>query len=402
MDRVILHCDCNSFFASVELLTRPELHLKPVAVCGDPARRKGVILAKNDAAKICGVTTGEPVFSALRKCPGLILLPPHHDLYLEYSKKVNTIYEQYTSQVEPFGIDESWLDVTESKHLFGNGREIADQIRKKIRKTLGLTVSVGVSFNKVFAKMGSDYKKPDATTVISRDNFKQILYPLPVKALLFVGRTSAERLERIGVNTIGELAEIDKSVLNSMFGKSGEMLHRYANGLDDSPVAAVTDHRQSKSIGKGLTFSHDLRTMDEVKAQALWLTDSVAVQLRAAGLKCGSIQIAIRDPRFKTITRQCRLEKPTALTRAIYETALDLIGRHWSFRSPIRMLTITAQQLIRSEDERTQISMFTEEKTDAKLEKLENSIDNLRRRFGNSSVTFGRLVGNQEKENEDE
>lgn len=398
MDRTILHCDCNSFFASVELLKRPELRQDPVAVCGDPARRKGVVLAKNEPAKACGVTTGEPVFAAMRKCPNLVLLPPHHDLYVEYSRKINNIYEQYTNQVEPFGIDESWLDVTESIHLFGDGKTIADQLREKIRRELGLTISVGVSFNKIFAKMGSDYQKPDATTIISKDNYQELLYHLPVKALLFVGRSAAERLARIGIRTIGDLAAVDVTVLEEMLGKSGEMLYKYANGLDNSPVSKITDHKESKSIGKGLTFSHDLHSLEEVRTQVLWLTDTVAAQLRSANLKCLSVQVTIRDPSFKNITRQHQLASPSALTRTIYETAVEIINSNWSFKKPIRMLTITAQHLIQSDEQRTQISLFNEEKETEKREKLETSIDDLRRRFGRSAVTFGRLVGEQEED----
>ena len=195
MDRIILHCDCNCFYASCELLSHPDLRQLPVAVCGDPTERHGIILAKNEPAKRCGVKTAETIWKAKQKCPGLILLPPHHRLYAEYSKKINAVYGEYTDLVEPFGIDESWLDVTNSLHLFGgDAKALADTLRGRIKREFGLTISVGVSFNKVFAKLGSDYKKPDATTVIARGNWRDIVFPLPVGDLLFVGRSAQELL----------------------------------------------------------------------------------------------------------------------------------------------------------------------------------------------------------------
>ena len=207
MERVILHCDQNCFFASVELLSHPDLRDVPMAVCGDPASRHGIILAKNEPAKRFGIQTAETVWQARRKCPSLVLLPPHHKLYREYSVRVNELYGQYTDLVEPFGIDESWLDITGSMHLFGGDPvAIADELRRRVREELGLSISVGVSFNKIFAKLGSDYKKPDATTLISPENWQEIVWPLPVGAMLFVGRSAQRTLAQYGVETIGQLA----------------------------------------------------------------------------------------------------------------------------------------------------------------------------------------------------
>ena len=238
MSRVILHCDLNSFYASVELLSHPELRDLPVAVCGDPASRKGIILAKNEPAKRYGVKTAETIWQAKKKCPDLVLLPPHHDLYRQYSRQVNAIYDTYTDLVEPFGIDESWLDVSGTLHLFGGDPvALADEIRRRMRQEFGLTISVGISFNKIFAKLGSDYKKPDATTWISRDNYQQLVWPLPVTDLLYVGRSAAETLERVGVRTIGDLARFDRERLFRLLGRQGSQLHDYACGLDRSPVA---------------------------------------------------------------------------------------------------------------------------------------------------------------------
>ena len=225
-DRVILHCDLNCFFASVELLSHPDLRDIPTAVCGDPASRHGIILAKNEPAKRLGIQTAETIWQAKKKCPGLVLLPPHHGLYREYSRRVNAIYEQYTDLVEPFGIDESWLDITGSMHLFGGDpKAIADALRRRLRQELGLTISVGVSFNKVFAKLGSDYKKPDATTVISRENWQDIVWPLPVGDLLFVGRAAGRVLHQYGVETIGQLAACSPQMLETLLGKLGLQLH---------------------------------------------------------------------------------------------------------------------------------------------------------------------------------
>ena len=240
MERIILHCDLNCFFASVELLSHPDLRHLPVAVCGDPSSRHGIILAKNEPAKRCGVQTAETIWQAKKKCPSLVLLPPHHDRYRVYSKQVNAIYEQYTDLVEPFGIDESWLDVTGSLHLFGgDAAALADTLRHRVREELGLTLSVGVSFNKVFAKLGSDYKKPDATTVISRENWKEIVWPLPVGDLLFVGGAARKLLAQYGVKTIGDLAACPTDMLESLMGKLGTQLHEYACGLDALLRSAV-------------------------------------------------------------------------------------------------------------------------------------------------------------------
>ena len=276
-DRVILHCDLNCFFASVELLSHPDLRDIPTAVCGDPASRHGIILAKNEPAKRLGIQTAETIWQAKKKCPGLVLLPPHHGLYQEYSRRVNAIYEQYTDLVEPFGIDESWLDITGSMHLFGGDpKAIADALRRRLRQELGLTISVGVSFNKVFAKLGSDYKKPDATTVISRENWQDIVWPLPVGDLLFVGRAAGRVLHQYGVETIGQLAACSPQMLETLLGKLGLQLHEYANGLDGSPVRPAGQQEPVKSVGNGTTFPKNLTRWEEVQRGLAVLSDSVA------------------------------------------------------------------------------------------------------------------------------
>lgn len=393
MDRTILHCDLNGFYASVECLFRPELRDVPMAVCGNPENRHGIILAKNERAKKFGVATAETIWQAKRKCPGLVLVPPHHDKYYEFSKRVNELYETYSDMVEPFGIDESWIDVTGSLHLFGSGREIADRIREEVKGRLGLTVSVGVSFNKVFAKLGSDYKKPDATTVISRENFKEIIHPLPVSDLLYVGRAAAEAFAKLGIATIGQLAAYDRQLIAATLGKLGETEHDYANGIDDSPVGFANAAQDAKSVGNGMTFRRDLVGLEDISAGVAALADSVAARLRRAGLKCNTVQVLILDPKFKAITRQKRLLKPTYLYKEIRDTAIGIIHSAWDLSAPIRMLTITGMNLV-PEHETEQLSFFGEE-DDAKrkkIEKIERVVDSLRNRFGKDAISMG-IIG---------
>ena len=402
MDRILLHCDLNSFFASVELLSYPELRNQPVAVCGDPKSRHGIILAKNEPAKAKGVKTAETIWQAQRKCPNLVLLPSHHGLYREYSKKVNEIYYHYTDLVEPFGIDESWLDVTGTLHLFGgNARALADRIRTEIRETLGLTVSIGVSFNKVFAKLGSDYKKPDATTVITPENVPQIVWPLPVSDLLFVGRSVRERLQKLGIRTIGDLAHADPAELTQHLGKQGEQLYHYARGEDRSPVAPANEHTAPKSIGNGETFSHNITGEHAVRGALTMLSDEVAERLRAHGMDCTTVQITIRDPDFKTITRQMPLAYPTCLSRDLTESCLSLIRAAKRIDKPIRMLTVTALGLVPTGETGLQIDLFAPQESEnrQKLEKLERTKDAIRARFGRDMIGSGRMrIPNENKD----
>ena len=281
MDRVILHCDMNGFFASVELLDYPQLKDKPMAVCGNPDNRHGIILAKNEIAKSYGVVTAETLWQARKKCPQLQTVPPHHDKYRHYSKLINEIYLRYTDMVEPFSVDESWLDVTGSLRLFGTGRQIADTLRETVKKELGLTLSAGVSFNKIFAKMGSDYKKPDATTVITRENFKSLLWPMDIGSMFFVGKATARKLHDFGIKTIGELAMSDKKMISSLLGKQGGVIHDYANGLDMTPVLRYDQLEKIKSIGNGTTFRRNLQGPDDLQVAVMGLSDTVAPRRRS-------------------------------------------------------------------------------------------------------------------------
>ena len=391
-DRVIFHCDLNCFFASVELLDKPALREVPVAVCGDPASRHGIILAKNEPAKRRGVQTAETVWQARQKCPNLILLPPHHGLYAQYSRRINTIYGQYTDLVEPFGIDESWLDVTGSLHLFGgDARQLADDIRARLRQEVGLTISVGVSFNKVFAKLGSDYKKPDATTVISRENWRDIVWPLPVGDLLYVGGAAQKLLGQYGVKTIGQLAACKKETLETLMGKMGTQLYEYANGLDSAPVRARLDAEPVKSVGNGTTFPQNLTTRIQVRSGIAVLADSVATRLRREGLYAGGIQVTVRDPAFHDRSRQKQLPAPTHLILDLTNAAMALTEELWTPPAPIRALTVTAIHLSSDGEAYEQANLFdpTAGQRNARQEKLESAMDAIRKKYGGGAIVYG-------------
>ena len=391
-DRVILHCDLNCFYASVELLDYPALQNVPVAVCGDPKSRHGIILAKNEPAKQLGVKTAETIWQAKQKAPGLVTLPPHHDLYAKYSRRVNEIYGQYTDLVEPFGIDESWLDITGSMHLFGGDpKTVADMIRNRIREELGLTISVGVSFNKVFAKLGSDYQKPDATTVITRENWREIVRPLPVSDMLGVGKAAKKLLHQYGIDTLGQLADQERELLELLMGKLGGQLHDYANGLDNSPVRPQHIHEPVKSVGNGTTFPKNLTHKDEVRQGLSLLADSVAGRLRKHGLYCSGVSVTIRYADFKQFSRQMRLPSPTHLMKDILEAAWHLTEQSWHAPDPIRALTITALYLTDSAESYEQVDLLggAAAKKNEKQERLEGAMDAIRGKYGKSAISYG-------------
>ena len=394
MDRVILHCDMNGFFASVELLDYPQLKDKPMAVCGSPENRHGIILAKNEIAKKYGVVTAETLWQARKKCPDLQVVPPHHDKYKHYSRMINDIYLRFTDMVEPFSVDESWLDVTASRQLFGTGREIADTIRQTVKKELGLTLSAGVSFNKIFAKMGSDYKKPDATTVITRENFMNILWPLDIREMFFVGKATADKLNEYGIRTIGELALADRQMVMAMLGRQGGVIHDYANGLDTTPVLRFDQLEKVKSIGNGTTFRRNLQEEKDIRTAVTGLSDTVAARLRSHKMKAFGVKVDIKDPDLKVISRQQQLDNPANITDIIAETAMSIIRKSWKIRDPIRMLTITAINLC-DENQAQQLSLFADENVLAeKGEKVERAMDDIRKKFGTDAIKFGSVIGN--------
>ena len=389
MERIIFHCDLNSFYASVELLVHPELRHLPVAVCGDPESRHGIILAKNEPAKKFGVQTAETIWQARRKCPDLVLLPAHHSKYREFSKKINRMYQDYTDLVEPFGIDESWLDVSGTLHLFGgDARALADELRRRTRQEFGLTISVGVSFNKVFAKLGSDYKKPDATTCITRENFRELVWPLPVTDLLYVGRAAGETLKKFGITTIGDLARFDRETLFRLLGKHGSQLHDYACGLDRSPVAPAGQYTPPKSVGSGNTFARNLLGREEIQGGIAQLADQVGARLRRHHMKCTGVALQIRDPDFRDLSRQKRLEAPTCLGREIAREAMALADGCWNMKNPVRALTVTAISLIPEEAAAVQQDLFGDGSAEKRerLEKLAHAMDAIRDKYGKGAI----------------
>ena len=384
--RTILHVDLNNFYASVECLYRPEIRNFPVAVCGDPLNRHGIILAKNMLAKKMGVTTGEAIWQAKLKSPDLILVPPDFQKYLRFSRLARKIYYDYTDQVEPFGIDECWLDVTGSVKLFGDGEKIAETIRQRIKEELGVTVSIGVSFNKIFAKLGSDLKKPDAITVISADNYKNIVWSLPVEDLLYVGRSTSKKLHNYGLDTIGKLARVDKKVLTDNLGKWGEVLWLFANGLDTAPVRKTDERAAVKSIGNSTTCPRDLVNNEDVRLVFTVLAESVAARLRDYGLKCTGLQISLRDNQLYYATRQGLLAKPSYLSTDIINKAMELFLANYNWFHPLRSIGIRALNLV-TEKDHVQLSLFedTDEKTKAQ-ESLSHTIDTINSRFGHGSL----------------
>ena len=393
-DRVILHCDMNGFFASVELLSHPELRDRPMAVCGSPDKRHGIILAKNELAKKAGVVTAETVWQALKKCPDLQFVPPHMSKYKHYSRLINEIYQRFTDMVEPFSIDESWLDVTASRSLFGSGKVIADTIRETVKRELGLTLSAGVSFNKIFAKMGSEYKKPDATTLITRENYRQLLWPLPAREMFFVGKVTAKKLSASGINTIGDIALANPDVLEHMLGKQGRQLWEYTNGLDNSPVARSGEAEKIKSVGNGVTFTRDLLTEEDLITAVTSLSDTVAGRLRKYGMKACGVKVDIKDPYFKVISRQKQLFSPTNLAFDLSRAALEIIHASWKTGSPIRMLTITGINLT-DEIFDEQLSLFSgDSKSRIKDEQVERTMDKVRKKYGSSSIGFAAVIDN--------
>ena len=393
-ERVILHCDCNNFFASVECLRDPTLRDVPMAVCGSVEDRHGIVLAKNELAKRYGIKTAETVYSARRKCPSLVICPPHHSEYARISRAVNEIYLRFTDLCEPFSIDESWLDVTGSRNLFGDGMTIARAIAETVRAEIGITLSIGVSFNKTYAKLGSDYKKPDAITYVGRENYRDILFPLPVEDMLFVGERTAEILRRSGIRTIGDLAAASPAYLASRLGKVGEQLGAAARGEDTSRVIPESEREEVKSVGNGMTFRRDIVTADEIRLGLSVLSEEIGVRLRRRGLRATTVGVTVKDPALRSVTRQRPVTPPTDLGRELAAVAEGIVLSEF-LGKPIRMLTVTAMNLVLGE-EGDQLSFFDGEQNarHARSEKIEQAVTGLRDRFGASAVVRGAVIGN--------
>ncbi len=386
--RTILHVDANSFYASCECLYRPSIREKPVAVCGDPEARHGIVLTKNQHAKKYGVQTGEAIWQAKQKCPSLVVVPPDYPLYLHMSRQMHEILGQYSDKVESFGLDESWVEISADDMDVRKGQLVADEIRHRIHRTLGITVSVGVADNKVMAKLGSDYKKPDATTVLPPDLYEQIVWPLPVSDLLYVGPATTRKLARIGVCTIGQLANLDESLLVHKFGKIGYMLKAFALGLDTSPVKPIEVSLPIKSVGNSTTPPHDIENMTDVKELVYLLAESVATRLRENNFKARCISVSARTTELVSSSCQTTLSQSTCLAKEIAEIALRLFEQRYRFGFPFRSMGINCSQLSPL-DAPVQVDMFGEDERRVKQEQLERSIDGLRSRFGHQVIRRG-------------
>lgn len=393
-ERMVLHSDLNNFFASVECFLDPSLEGHPVAVAGNPEARHGIILAKNCEAKKYGVSTGEALWEARMKCPGIIFVAPHYEKYVEFAEKVRGIYAQYTDQVEPYGLDECWLDVTGSTRLFGNGVSVADEIRNRVHKEMGITVSVGVSFNKIFAKLGSDMKKPDATTVIARDSFREKIWPLPVGELLYIGRSSAAKLGRYGILTIGDLAEADETLLTSLMGKTGLMLRRFARGEDTSPVANIGQKNLIKSVSCGSTTPRDMTSDDDIKILLMALSTKVSSRLREYGFMCRTVQLQIRDSDLSSIVRQKKLTYPCRTSQEIYTAAYELFLKNHRVGTPVRSMSVHAADLDYRDFE--QLSFDPDLYKIQRRENLECAFDEMNAKFGSGTLRRGLMMTSPE------
>lgn len=385
MGRAILHIDMNSCYASIECLHHPEIRHLPVAVGGDVEARHGIILAKNELAKRAGVKTGEALWQAKQKCPDLVIVPPHYQLYLRFSRMARAIYAEYTDLIEPFGLDEAWIDVTGSG-VFGDAVEIAETIRNRVKFELGITVSIGVSFNKIFAKLGSDYKKPDAVTVFGKDDYREKVWALPVEELLYVGPATTRKLRARGVTTIGDLARTDQSLLNSWLGKMGYVLHAFANGNDPSPVAPLGEEAIIKSIGNSTTTPRDLTCEEDVNIIFYVLAESVAARMRENGFRAKTVQISLRDTDLFSFERQCKLESPSCLASELHDAGMRLLRDHYRFRKPLRSVGIRGMDLVPIQTA-MQLNFFEDPVRREKRERLEVAVDELRRRFGHAAVS---------------
>lgn len=403
MSRTILHSDCNCFYASVELLHHPDLRGKPVAVGGDPEARHGIVLTADYTAKRHGVKTGMALWQAKQVCQDITFLPPRMDLYLRFSKMAQEIYAEYTDKREPYGIDESWLDVTDSVSIKGDGYRIAQEISNRMKKELGITVSVGVSFNKIFAKLGSDYKKPDAITTINKDEYKEKAWPLPVSDLLYVGSATNKKLYSMGILTIGDLARTDETRLVRRLGKMGSILWAFANGYDDSPVKMENTSAPVKSVGNSTTTPKDMETDEDVKIVLYILAESVAARLRENGFRCRTVEISIRDKDLFHFSRQMKLKNASNITREIAEAGYKLYKENYRlpanekelknstpeyYQKPLRSIGIRGTDLV-TDYFWEQLDLFTDPQFREKQMKMDEAVDIIRKRFGFYSIQRG-------------
>lgn len=387
MEKVILHIDCNKFYASVECLHNPEIRNKPVAVGGNPETRHGIILTKNEIASKYGITVGEPLWKAYQKCPDLIVVPPNFPRYVRFSNMARNIYKDYSDYIEPFGLDENWIDVTGDRR---GGENIALEIKERVKAELGITVSIGVSFNKTFAKFGSDYKKPDAVTVITKENYKDIVWKSPCSDLLLIGPATTKKLAGYGIYTIGDLAQSDIGFIKSILGKNGVIIHNFANGIDSSAVSHKDDERALKSIGNSTTTPRDMVTDDDVKSVITVLGESVARRMREQGVKGKTVTITVRDKNLYHFTRQCKLQNSTDVSIEIINAAMKIFRENYVWNNPIRSIGVAVSDF--NVDEGVQYDLSGTVEKREKLERLEKAVDDIRHRFGNYAVQRASLL----------
>lgn len=405
--RVILHSDINACYASIELLHRPELRGKPLAVGGDPEARHGIVLTADYVAKRRGVKTGMALWQAKQVCPDITFVPPRMDLYLRFSKMAHEIYAEYTDRQEPYGIDESWLDVTDSATIKGDGLRIATEISRRMKAELGITVSIGVSFNKIFAKLGSDYKKPDAITTMYENEFQSKAWSLLVGDLLYVGRSTESKLRSIGITTIGDLARCEEGILRAKFGKMGSILWAFANGFDDSPVRIENTAAPIKSVGNSTTSPRDLETDEDVKIVLYVLAESVAARLRENGFQCRTVEIWLRDKDLVSFTRQRKVDNATNITKEIAEAGYALYKANYKlpadqsekassdgslFQKPLRSIGIRGADLV-NDNYWEQLDLFSDPMLREKQKKMDAAVDSIRGRFGFYSIRRGLMFG---------
>ena len=390
MTRQILHVDQNCFYASVEMQRHPALRDRPLAVCGRQEDRHGIVLAANYLARPRGVRTGMAVWQARQLCPELAVLPPDMAEYIRFSRLAREIYGDYTDRVEPFGLDECWLDVTGSAGLFGGPMAVAREIRERVGFELGLTVSIGVADNKITAKLASDYRKPDAITRIGPDNYRELVYPLPVEALLYVGPATARKLRAIGISTIGRLACCPEATLVGRLGKMGAVLRRFANGLDDAPVLRSDHIPNVHSVGNSATTPRDLRDEDDVRLMLLLLAESVCSRMRELAARCTTVELSVRDADLRSFLCQRKLPRPSCASRELADTALELFRERYRWSRPVRSIGLRGSGLVEAVPE-GQLSLYAEDRRREKWERIDAAVDRLRQRYGYLSIRRARL-----------
>ena len=380
--RIILHCDVNNFFASVECALNPSLKDLPLAVTGEKSKRNGIVLAKNNLAKMCGVQTGDVIFKAKQKCPDLVCVRPHHDMYEKYSKKIRKIYEEYTDRVEPFGIDECWLDVTDTVKFFGTPLDIANTLRKRIKEEIGVTISVGISFSKIFAKLGSDMKKPDAVTLIPYSTFKKQTYHLPLNSVIGIGKRLEVKLNKMNIYTLGDLAGYDEKIIKKKFGVVGENLQKKLQGIGDDEIASAFDYRQVKSIGNGTTTIVDVKNMEEMKSVVMFLCDEIASRLRKKNLVGSTIHISLRTSELTWASKSHTIETLTNTAKDLFDESIKMIEKMWDKYTLIRSVRISVSNL-QDETAINQLNFFDKKNNKKQLNK---AIDKIREKYGYKSI----------------